>query len=297
MPSDPASQFYHTNLELFREALTFTEAQHGFVARLIEKDYFCSLVLQDFSPLFDLGLTFKGGTALSKVHAGFYRLSEDLDFVLHVELAASRATRRRLIDPIKRHVETLPERLPVFQIAEPLQAHSQSTQYIGQLLYASCITGTNESIKIEVGLREPILQATFQGMARTILTSPLRMEPVIGLLPVRTLSLLETYAEKIRAALSRREPAIRDFFDLDYAIRHEVLPIADLALADLAVRKLQVSGHDSIDISDSRLTALRLQLDAQLRPVLRDADYRVFDLDRTFDVVRQLLPKLPQEFK
>jgi hypothetical protein len=44
----------------FREALTFSEAEFGFTQRLIEKDYFCSLVLADFEPLFASGLVFKG---------------------------------------------------------------------------------------------------------------------------------------------------------------------------------------------------------------------------------------------
>jgi len=60
--------------EVFRESLAYSEATTGFTATLIEKDYYCSLVLQYFFAS-DTSLVFKGGTCLSKVHADFYRLS------------------------------------------------------------------------------------------------------------------------------------------------------------------------------------------------------------------------------
>jgi hypothetical protein len=54
-----------------REALRFTAAETGFIPRLIEKDYFCTLVLR-YLCASDTTLTFKGGTCLAKVHAGFH---------------------------------------------------------------------------------------------------------------------------------------------------------------------------------------------------------------------------------
>ena len=53
----------HESSSSFRQALNHTEAETGFAQRLIEKDYYCSLILADFEPLFDRGLVFKGGTA------------------------------------------------------------------------------------------------------------------------------------------------------------------------------------------------------------------------------------------
>ena len=74
----------HETADAFRQALSFTEAESGFAQRLIEKDYYSSLILADFGPLFANGLVFKGGTSLSKVYASFYRLSEDLDFAISI---------------------------------------------------------------------------------------------------------------------------------------------------------------------------------------------------------------------
>ncbi len=34
----------HEDADLFREAVRFTQSETGFIARLIEKDYFCSIL-------------------------------------------------------------------------------------------------------------------------------------------------------------------------------------------------------------------------------------------------------------
>ena len=68
--------------DLLRQAIDFTARETGFIPRLVEKDYFCSVVLE-YLAASGAGLTFKGGTCLSKIHSSLYRLSEDLDFSLH----------------------------------------------------------------------------------------------------------------------------------------------------------------------------------------------------------------------
>ena len=69
-------QLHRENRALFREAIRFTAAETGFVPRLIEKDYFCSVLLHELAAL-DSPLTFKGGTLLAKVsgsrHSGLFR--------------------------------------------------------------------------------------------------------------------------------------------------------------------------------------------------------------------------------
>ena len=80
----------HEDPDLFREAVNFTAAETAFAPRLIEKDYFCTVLLEYLAAAND-ALVFKGGTCLAKVHAGFYRLSEDLDFVIPMPTAAPRA--------------------------------------------------------------------------------------------------------------------------------------------------------------------------------------------------------------
>jgi len=47
MGNEPDGPWYHDDLQRFRDSLRFTEAESGFSARLIEKDYFCTLILRD----------------------------------------------------------------------------------------------------------------------------------------------------------------------------------------------------------------------------------------------------------
>ena len=83
-----------TDPDLFRAAVNFTAQRTGFASRLIEKDYFCSLSLEYMASA-SKDLVFKGGTCLAKVYAGFYRLSEDLDFVISISANAKRTDRSR----------------------------------------------------------------------------------------------------------------------------------------------------------------------------------------------------------
>jgi hypothetical protein len=47
--SDAAGIRLHEDVPLFREALAFTAAKTGFNGQVIEKDYFCTVLLADFS--------------------------------------------------------------------------------------------------------------------------------------------------------------------------------------------------------------------------------------------------------
>jgi predicted nucleotidyltransferase component of viral defense system len=82
---------WHEDPVLFRAAVGFTAATTGLPARLVEKDYFCTVVLACLAGV--EGLVFKGGTCLAKVYADFYRLSEDLDFVISTPVSTTRGQR------------------------------------------------------------------------------------------------------------------------------------------------------------------------------------------------------------
>jgi len=105
---------------------------------------------------------------------------------------------------------------------------------------------------------------------------------------VSAISMREAMAEKLRAALSRREPAIRDFYDVDHAVRELGLNLRDPGLVEAVRAKLDVPSNDPLDVSEGRLSALRRQIQAQLSPVLRPADLATFDLDRTCKALRAL---------
>ncbi len=281
---DPGFARPHEDLELFREAVQFTAGQTGFSPRLIEKDYFCSLLLAYLSAA-ENELVFKGGTCLAKVHSDFFRLSEDLDFVIPVSTGTPRAVRGKKMTSLKRAVMDLPARLPIFNRIEPLAGANGSTQYNAVACYAGPVSGREEPVKIEIGLREPLLLPVFQGRARTLILNPASGERLLPPLPLPCLSLLEAYAEKFRAALSRKEAAIRDFFDLDHAVQTRGIRADDPELIHLVRIKLAVPGNEPVDISKQRQALLRRQLDAELKPVLSADALATFDLDRAFHLV------------
>ena len=284
----------HKDPGMFRAAVNFTAAETRFLPRLIEKDYFCSLLLNHLAVSAG-DLVFKGGTCLAKVYTEFYRLSEDLDFIIPTPINASRAQRRSLASGLKITIGRLGNDSSDFREIEPLIGANNSTQYIAVFGYTSLISKEEETIKIEVGLREPLLTKVFTGNIQTILLNPISRKPMVPGFPLPCLSINEALAEKLRAALSRREAAIRDFYDLDYAMRKMDLRPLAADMVDLVRQKLAVSGNDSIDVSEARLAALRQQLDSQLKPVLRTKDLAEFDLERAFKAVAAIAAVIGSE--
>jgi predicted nucleotidyltransferase component of viral defense system len=281
----------HEDPVLFREAVTFTQGGTGFSVRLIEKDYFCSVLLEHFAAA-DAGLIFKGGTCLAKVYAEFYRLSEDLDFVIPVSADIPRTERSRKAGRIKDAIASLIARTSTFRVIQQLTGANNSTQYVASLGYKSLLSGREESIKVEIGLREPLLTPVFEGALKTTLLDPISGNPMVDALSFMCISKKEALAEKFRAALSRREVAIRDFFDLDYAVRLLDLRPDDEELVRLVRCKLAIPGNEPVNVSAHRLSDLRLQLGSHLEPVLRARDFAEFDLDRAFEMVSTMAARV-----
>ena len=283
--------WFHKEAEIFRDALALTRERTGFAERLIEKDYFCTALLEYLADATNK-LVFKGGTCLAKVHANFYRLSEDLDFVIPMPTDAPRAKRSKQATAVKEAVAALPRQIPFFRLVEPLTGANNSTQYNAVIGYASLVGRQEETIKIEVALREPLLLDPLNDLAQTILLDPVSRQPLLKPLEVRCIAKMEAFAEKFRAALSRREVAVRDFFDLDYAVRRLGLQSENPELIDLVRRKLSVPGNEPVDVSANRLAALRQQVGPQLQPVLRAEDFAEFDLQRAFQTVATMAAKM-----
>jgi len=283
---------HHEDFEFFREMVKFTAAETRFSARLIEKDYFSSVFLEHIALNLGDVLVFKGGTCLAKVHAAFYRLSEDLDFMISMPIKSKRTERRRLMDPVRQMMNALPEELPVFKEVVPLTGANESTQYIGVLGYRSLLMNQEETIKIEIGLREPLQTPAVRQNVQTILLDPLLNRPIVEPMVMSCISKMEAYAEKFRAALTRREVAIRDFFDIDYAVRRLGLDSRDKLLERLIQFKIAVPGNEPIDVSEKRRSLLQQQKETQLKPVLREGDYQAFDLEEAFRIVREMAARL-----
>jgi predicted nucleotidyltransferase component of viral defense system len=286
--AEPLTINAHEDVVLFRDAVQFTAAESGFAARLIEKDYFCTLLLDYLATAAGAELIFKGGTCLTKVHSELYRLSEDLDYTIPVAVDAPRTERSRRIEPVKSALSTLSEMVPAIRLIDTLRGANRSTQYFAVVGYRSVLNRQDETIKIEVSLREPLLSAVLAGTARTILQSPITNKAMVRAVTVHCIDKTEALAEKFRAALSRRDVAIRDFYDIDHAVRKDGLDPEAAELVKQVRQKLGIPGNDPVDVSDGRLSALRRQIEPQLKPVLRQPDFAEFDLDRAFKIVAEM---------
>jgi len=80
--AEPIFPYPHkTDPDIFRESVSYSEGLTGFTASLIEKDYYCLLILHH---LFDreTTLVFKGGTCFVRVYADFDGFNMDEAFEL-----------------------------------------------------------------------------------------------------------------------------------------------------------------------------------------------------------------------
>jgi hypothetical protein len=282
----------HEDVPLFREAIAFTAAKTGFASQVIEKDYFCTVLLEDLARHGGDDLIFKGGTCLAKVHAGFYRLSEDLDFAIPMHVNASRAERSRATDAIKRAVADVSGRLPCFSCQTELKGANDSTQYNGVVTYRSIVSGQQDTVLVDVSVREPALTEPAMLPARTVLLDPIGGRPAVPDLNIACITALEAMAEKFRAALSRRDVAIRDFYDLDYAARQLSVDFASPSFIDMVRRKLAIPDNPPVDVSAERMTALRRQVEPKLKTVLREKEFRDFVLDRAIALVVEMAARV-----
>jgi predicted nucleotidyltransferase component of viral defense system len=190
--------------------------------------------------------------------------------------------------PIKGVFDELPKVIPGMSISRAFRGHNESRQYIAYLEYPSALLDKQESIKIEIGIREPLLLPSVTGETRTIVANPFSGGPLLPIFTVQVMDMKEAYAEKIRAALTRREPAIRDLFDLFYAARKLELGPDEHDFIVLVKQKLDVPGNIPVDISVEYKQELVRQLEGQLRPVLRPADFESFDMDKAFEMISRI---------
>ena len=149
-----------------------------------------------------------------------------------------------------------------------------------------------DTIKIEIALREPLVLGPSLSSAQTLLLHPVSHVAVIQPISMPCIAKTEAFAEKFRAALSRLTVAPRDFFDLDYAVRKLDLDVDSMELIDLVRVKLKVKGTGPVDVSRGRFADLQRQVGPQLEPVLRSIDFAEFDADRAFRIVENMARKV-----
>lgn len=266
-------------------AVEFTSAKTGFQPALIEKDFWCSVVLGRLYAAGDCPLVFKGGTLLSKAYVAFNRMSEDLDFTLPTGPEMKRSARSKRA----REIEAAVERAVAGLLETDTggwRSFNNSTQHRVALIYTS-VFGGKGTIKLEVGQREEPMREVGAVPLATLLRDPLFDEEAVLPIWAVSLSLAEAYAEKVRAALTREDPAPRDLFDLDYAAQQNVLDWDDADFLRLAARKV-ASEKEADWLAAQRIAFFRSRIEGELRPVLRPDTFASFDFDRAVTTLGKL---------
>lgn len=289
----PSMERWIKNRGELQAAVEFTAAKTGFQPALVEKDFWCSVVLGRIYAAGNCPLVFKGGTLLSKAYAAFNRMSEDLDFTLPTGPEIKRSARSKRAREIAAAVERAAEGLLEADV-EGWRSFNNSTQQRVALRYAS-VFGAEGTIRLEIGQREEPMEEIAPVPLATLLRDPLFDEEAVLPVQATSLSRTEAYAEKVRAALTREDPAPRDLFDLDYAVQQGVLDGEDADFLRLAARK--VATERQIEwFSSERIETFRRGIEGELRPVLRPDTFASFNFARAVTTLQKLAAALQRHW-
>jgi predicted nucleotidyltransferase component of viral defense system len=269
MKNDISELIKYYNSEEFSLAVSHTAEQTEFSSDLIEKDYLCSIVLMFLYLDQTYPLVFKGGTLLAKTYADFYRLSEDLDFTIPIPRTATRKQRSTETKPLKKLFDSIEAALSIFKIGSDLKGSNESRQYNMELNYHSQVSPKPGKIFLEVSLRENLLQPITTRSANTLLINPYTETKKVKPIMISALSLHEAYAEKTRAALCRKKLAIRDFYDLDYALTKNLIDFNDEAFISLVKKKVENESHFHDFKNPEVITFLQAKIKNELAPTLK----------------------------
>ena len=228
----------HEDKEQFSTLIDHVASLTGFYAPLVEKDYYLTLLLSRIQEL-SKNLIFKGGTCLNKIYYSYYRLSEDLDFSMVLpQYQATRGERRKCIQPVKDGIEGFVRQFNMKIEGSGNPGRNESKQYVYSILYDSVTTLSEQSIKLEIGLRfNPVLETEKRAVQHKFRHS-FTDEPLIDGGEVQCMSLKEIVSEKLRAGATRQVIAPRDFYDIDFILR-QGFNLVDKEVMDLFKIKLQ----------------------------------------------------------
>lgn len=289
----------HDDKENFLKVLESTSAQTGFPLLLLEKDYYLTMVLSGMDSLSE-ELIFKGGTCLNKIYYSYYRLSEDLDFIMLLPSEKlSRPGKRKIIKPIKDKILSYVGSYGMTIDDVNNTGRNESSQYIFYIDYDSAVLGNKQSIKLEISLRfNPILPISKQTVSHKFL-HPFTKEPLFDGGQVNCLALKELVAEKMRATATRLTIAPRDFYDISFLIKAG-FDFQDEELCQLFKSKLSEDCFES-DLEKYRINMGRSQdeiadmssrIEAELMDVLTPDERKAFDLTKSLQLMNKTFKSL-----
>lgn len=278
--------------EKLKDLIPAIAGRQGFRPAIVEKDYYLTVILNHVESLLSDKIVFKGGTLLNKAHLNYHRLSEDLDFTYYGRDALhSRAQRSRAIAPIRERMSDFLKALELKSDDPEGKGFNNSTQYIFNIQHPSLITAKNENIKIEISLRQLPKEKPVHQVIKHFYQDPFTGEDLIPTHKVLSLSLNEAVAEKLKAAVNRKDVAIRDYYDL-WHIAESGFDFYQSGFIKLFKAKLSDEGYQGdyrrdFGLNADKVALLRRQVETDLIPVIRAGEH--FDLDKVLGKFNTIL--------
>jgi predicted nucleotidyltransferase component of viral defense system len=245
---------------------------------LVEKDFYLTRLLWALGQRFSDQLLLKGGTLLSKVDLGFFRMSEDADLVIAEEASRNKGSNMRRINQVRDALREIEQSAGMKRRFHGGEDSERGSHRRWELEYPTEFG--SQWIQLEVSLRP-----AYRPMRRVPL-GQLLQDPLVGDYGEAFCWALdpdEARAEKVRAAFTR--DAIRDLYDLE-RFAEVGADLTSPEFVELVNAKLHELGAAPIDqqprplgITRARRRALEQDLKTELPAVLR-ASAPPFDLDR-----------------
>lgn len=278
-----------------QQIIPFMAEKFKFRLEIIEKDYYLTIILNNVESHLSDKIVFKGGTLLNKIHLNYHRLSEDIDFTyFSTEGIETRSKRSRAITPIR---EKMPELLKLLDLKSKKpegEGFNNSTQYVFNIFYPSFISGKDENIKLEISLRQTPVEKPVHNIVTHFYKDPFTGEDLIPKNKILSLTLNEAVAEKLKAAISRRDAAIRDYYDL-WFISEARFDFKNKNFLSIFMKKLEEEKYranysHNFGLNQKSIELLNKQISTELMPVIRIGE--TFDLNKVFERFNFIMRKL-----
>ena len=223
-----------------------------FSDRLLEKDYHLTKILHKISKKRIKDLVFKGGTCLNKCYLGFYRLSEDLDFVYNKDTKEmSKRQIKMILDKLRRELIEILDKLGFETSKELGKGWKMLTskfkpRIVGLEIitkYNSIIDNSVQTIKLEISFRKKLRKPTKRKTIKHEFIDALGQPILEKDIEIEVIDLTENLAEKFRALLVRKNIAIRDIYDIYFILKNKIAKI-DKVLIDLILAKINESSKE-----------------------------------------------------
>lgn len=280
-----------------KDIINYVADKQGFRPAIIEKDYYLTRILNAVNQHLSSDIIFKGGTLLNKAYLNYHRLSEDLDFSYSSDVDVSTRTKRsRAIEPIRKKMGSFLSYLELTSNNVEGQGFNNSTQYLFNLQYQSVIINRKEIIKFEISLRQPSFLPPEVVKIKHFYQDPFSGENLFPQGNILALSLIECAAEKLKAAISRLTPAIRDYYDLGHFIKTG-FGFSRPDFLKLVNKKLELDNYkrdysNNLGLPEKAIKELKRISQTDLFPMLRIDDE--FNLDEVLDYFNNLFWKANQ---